>query len=168
MSKHIERTLVLLKPDAVQRAIMGEIISRFERAGLKIIGMKLVWNDEEHSKKHYTEDIAIRRGEHVRQALVNFLKEGPVLAICLEGVNAIENVRKMVGDTQPKTAAPGTIRGDYAHVSYAYADDKEMVVKNLIHASSDANDAKNEVALWFNENELHSYKTVHDIHILGE
>lgn len=162
----LERTLVLLKPDAVQRGIMGRIISRFEDAGMKIIGAKLVLADKEFSKKHYTEDITIRRGEKVRNALVDFFQVGPVFAMCLEGINVIENVRKMVGSTEPRAAQPGTIRGDFAHVSYAYADAKGIVVKNLIHASSDEKDAKREVALWFSEKELHSYNTVHDLHII--
>lgn len=165
MTNHIERTLVLLKPDAVQRCFAGEIITRFERAGLKFVGMKMQSADAEFAKKHYTEDITKRRGEHVRNHLVKFLQEGPVVALVLEGVNAIENVRKLVGSTEPKVAQPGTIRGDYAHVSYAYADEKQMVVRNLIHASSDAKDAEYEVNLWFTPKELHSYKTVHDFHI---
>ena len=162
----IERTLVLVKPDGVQRQIIGEILTRFEKAGLKIVGLKLVWADEEFARKHYTEDIEIRRGKAVRDYNVNFIKSGPVVALALEGVNAIENVRKMVGSTEPKSAQPGTIRGDYSHVSYAYCDSKKQVVKNLIHASSDAKDAAHELALWFSKEELHTYKTVHDVHIL--
>jgi nucleoside-diphosphate kinase len=161
----IERTLVLLKPDAVQRGFIGEIITRFERAGLKIIGLKMVWADEDFAKKHYREELAKRRGEQVRKLLVEFIKGAPVIAMVLEGVDSIEIVRKMVGATEPKAALPGTIRGDYAHVCYGYADEKKMVVKNLIHASSDKNDAKLEVELWFTPKELHTYKTVHDIHI---
>lgn len=162
----IQRTLVLIKPDGVQRGLMGRILSRFEDAGFKVIGMKMVYADREFAKKHYTEDITVRRGEKVRNQLLDFLEIGPVLALCLEGVNAIENVRKMVGATEPKSALPGTIRGDFAHVSYQYADAKDKVVKNLIHASSDEKDAEHEVKLWFNDKELHKYKTVHEIHIL--
>jgi nucleoside-diphosphate kinase len=162
----LERTLVLIKPDGVQRQIAGEIISRFEKSGLKIIGMKMVWVNEEFAKKHYTEDIAIRRGEQVRKLNVDFISAGPVIAIALEGVSAIENIRKMVGATEPKAALPGTIRGDFAHVSYGYADQKKMVVKNVIHASSDAKDAEHEINVWFRPEELHSYKTVNDVHIL--
>lgn len=163
----VERTLVLLKPDAIQRSLMGRIISRFEDAGFKIIGMKMVFADREFALRHYTEDIAIRRGQHVRDKLVDFLQIGPVLAICIEGVNAIENVRKIVGSTEPKSAIPGTIRGDFAHVSYAYADAMNLAVKNLIHASADAKDAAHEVPLWFTKDELHTYATVHDVHILA-
>ncbi len=157
-----ERTLVLIKPEGVQRHLVGKIISRFEDAGLKIVGMKQVWVDKEFAKKHYTEDIAERRGEKVREQLLNYIIEGPVIAIALEGVNAIENVRKIVGGTEPKSAPPGTIRGDFAHVSFAYADAKNIPVKNIIHASSDEKDAKHEIKLWFNEKELHSYKTIQD------
>jgi nucleoside-diphosphate kinase len=158
----MERTLVLVKPEGVQRELVGKIISRFEDAGLKIIGMKMVWADKEFAKKHYTEDISKRRGEKVRNLLIDYITEGPVVAMVLEGVNAIENVRKIVGGTEPKSAPPGTIRGDFAHVSYAYADKKEIAVKNLIHASGNEEDAKHEVPLWFNKNELHSYKTIQD------
>lgn len=162
----IERTLVLIKPDGVQRALMGRIIQRFEDAGLKFVGMKMSWANKEHALKHYTEDIAKRRGQAVRDNLIEFITNGPVLAFVIEGINAIENTRKIVGGTEPKSAAPGTIRGDFAHISYGYADNQNIAIKNLIHASADAQDAKNEIALWFKEDELHSYNTVHDIHIL--
>ena len=158
-----ERTLVLIKPEGVQRHLTGKIITRFEDAGLKIVGMKQVWADLDFAKKHYTEDIAIRRGEKVREQLLKYIVEGPVIAMCLEGINAIENVRKIVGGTEPKSSPPGTIRGDFAHVSFAHADENNLPVKNLIHASSDKKDAEHEVSLWFNEKELHSYKTIQDL-----
>ncbi|MBI4981232.1 nucleoside-diphosphate kinase [Candidatus Woesearchaeota archaeon] len=161
----LERTLVLLKPDAVQRGLMGRVISRFEDVGLKVIGAKMVWIDEAFGKKHYF-DVAQRRGEAVLKRLLKMITSGPVLAMCLEGVNAVEIVRKMVGGTEPKTALPGTIRGDFAHVSYEYADKKDIGIKNLIHASGNSEEAKQEVALWFKKDELHSYRTVHDLHIL--
>jgi nucleoside-diphosphate kinase len=162
----LERSLVLLKPDAVQRGLMGRIISRFEDAGYKIVGAKMVQMDEEFGKKHYF-DVAERRGEEVLKVLLGFMTSGPVMALCVEGVNAAENIRKMVGATEPKAAAPGTVRGDFAHVSYGYADAKGLGVKNLIHASGNAEEAKYEVGLWFTEEELHSYATVHDAHILN-
>ena len=162
----IEKTLVLIKPDGVQRGLIGRILARFEDVGLKIIGMKMVWIDKEFAKQHYTEDITIRRGEKVRNLLLDFIVEGPVVALCIEGINAIENVRKMVGSTEPKAALPGTIRGDFSHVSFAYADTKSQAIKNLIHASADAKDAAVEVKLWFTARELHTYKSVHDIHVL--
>ena len=162
----IERTLVLVKPDGVQRCLVGEIVARFERAGLKLVGMRMVWCDKEHAMKHYTEDITLRRGEHVRRKLIDFLTEGPVVALCLEGIDAVEVVRKIVGSTEPKTAPPGTVRGDYAHMSYAHADASTRALPNLIHASGNREEAKAEVGLWFSEKELHSYKTVHDMHVL--
>jgi nucleoside-diphosphate kinase len=159
----MQRTLVLIKPEGVQRHLVGKILNRFEEAGIKIIGMKQIWVDKEFAKKHYTEDIAERRGEKVREMLLNYITEGPVVAICFEGINVIENVRKIVGGTEPKSAPPGTIRGDFAHVSFAYADSNNLPVKNLIHASGNEEDAKNEVPLWFSEKELHSYKTIQDL-----
>ena len=161
----LEQTLVLLKPDAVQRAFIGEIITKFEKAGLKIAAMKLIHATEELAKSHYTEDLAKRRGEHVRTYNINFITEGPIVAIVLEGIQAIEIVRKIVGSTEPRQAQPGTIRGDYAHVSYAHADEKKTVVRNLIHASSDKNDAENEIKVWFKPNEIFKYKTVHEMHL---
>lgn len=162
----VERTLVLLKPDAVQRAVMGRILSRFEDAGLKAVGMKMVWVDRKFALKHYTEELAKRAGAHVREMIAEFLTTGPVIAMVLEGVNAIENTRKLVGSTEPRAAAPGTIRGDFSHVSYAYADARKVPVKNLVHASSSKEDAAAEIKLWFAPKELHSYKTVHDVHLL--
>lgn len=160
----IERTLVLLKPDAVKRGLMGRIISRFEDVGLKVVGAKMVLITEEFGKKHYS-DIAVRRGEKVLKVLLKFMTAGPVMALCLEGVNAVENVRKIVGGTEPKTAQPGTIRGDFAHVSFAYADAQNKAIENLIHASGNVEEAKQEIALWFKAEELHSYKTAHEVHV---
>jgi nucleoside-diphosphate kinase len=162
----IERTFVAIKPDGVQRGLVGEVLRRFENAGLKIVGMKMQWIDKDFARKHYTEDIAKRRGAHVREMLIDYITEGPIIAIVLEGVHAIEVVRKIVGPTEPKTAMPGTIRGDYTHVSFSYADEKKKSIKNIIHASGNAEDAKYEIPLWFTDKELHTYKTVHDIHVL--
>jgi len=158
-----ERTLVLIKPDGIVRNLIGKVVMRFEDAGLKIIGMKMVWADEEFAGKHYRQDIEERHGKRVRDGLINYIKEGPVVAMVMEGVNAIEVVRKLVGSTYPHEALPGTIRGDFAHISKDYANSNEINVRNLIHASADADDVKIEVPLWFKEEELHSYKTVHDI-----
>ncbi len=158
----IERSLVLLKPDAVQRCLMGRIITRFEDAGLKVVGAKMVWADKEMSKKHYAEHV--EKGFY--PGLESMITQGPVLALILEGIEAVALIRKMVGATEPKSSAPGTIRGDFAHTSYGWADAKNIGIKNLIHASATVEEAKGEVALWFAQNELHSYKTVHDAHIL--
>lgn len=162
----IERTLVLVKPDGVQRQLVGEIISRFEKAGLKMVGMKMHWADKEHAMKHYTEDVTRRRGEFVRNKLLKFLVIGPVVALCLEGIEAVEIVRKIVGSTEPRAALPGTIRGDYAHISFGYADAKEKAIPNLIHASANKEEAKTELELWFKPEELHSYTLPHEDHIL--
>ncbi|HYV33867.1 MAG TPA: nucleoside-diphosphate kinase, partial [Candidatus Limnocylindria bacterium] len=126
----MEKSLVLLKPDAVDRGLIGEIIQRFERVGLKIAGLKMVWPKKEHAAQHYTEDLAQRRGQAVRDLMIEMLTSGPIVAIALEGVEAVEQVRKMIGATEPKSAAPGTIRGDYAHVSFKHADAKKMGVYN--------------------------------------
>src|SRR3989338_8517766 len=155
----VERTLVLFKPDAVQRAIMGRILSRFEDAGLKVVGMKMAWVDKKFALKHYTEDLAKRAGAHVREMIAEFLTTGPVVAMVLEGVNAIENVRKLVGSKEPKSAAQGTIRGDFSHVSYGYADAKKVPVKNLVHASSSKKAATAETNLGSTQAELHSSKS---------
>jgi|SRR3989344_7099014 len=160
----IERTLVLIKPDGVERGLVGKIISRFEDAGLKIVGMKMVWIDEELSKKHYF-DVAQRRGEKILQNLFKYMNDGPVIAMTIEGLHAVEVVRKIVGPTEPLKASPGTIRGDYAHHSFAYTDGIGIAVKNLIHASGNIEEAKKEVKLWFKDKELHTYKTVHEKHV---
>jgi len=160
-----EQTLVLLKLDAIQRGLIGEVVSRFEKAGLKIAGIKMHQSNEEHAKKHYTEDITKRRGEFVRNKLIKFLTEGPVIAIVLEGINAVEVVRKIVGGTEPRTALPGTIRGDYAHHSYDHADAKEIAIRNLVHASSSKEEAEQEINIWFKKEEIFNYKTVHEVHV---
>lgn len=161
----IEKTLVLLKPDCVQRGFIGEIVSRFERVGFKIIGMKMVWVDEERAEKHYA-DLKERRGKRVFNNNKNFLMSAPVIAVCLEGVAAIDNARKMCGAAESKSAPPGTIRGDYSHISYNYADGKNVVVRNIIHASADKKDAERETKLWFSPEELHNYKTAHEVHVM--
>ena len=162
----IQQTLVLIKPDGVQRGLIGEIIKRFEQRGLKIIGLKLTKVDKDFSKKHYTEDITKRRGEKVRKNLLDFITSGPIVAIAVEGINSIENVRKLCGETESKSAFPGTIRGDFSHVSFEYADKEGKAVKNLVHASGNEEDAKSELALWFSVDEIHSYKRSEDEHVL--
>ncbi len=163
----IERTLVLLKPDAVKRGLMGRIISRFEDAGFKVVGSKMTWINEDLAYKHYEDigEVIKRRGEAVFQNVLKFMTSGPVMALCFEGVNCVENVRKIVGSTEPKGAAPGTIRGDFAHMSYGFSDQQGKAIENLIHASGNSDEAKQEIALWFTPQELHSYKTVHEDHV---
>ena len=156
----IERSLVLIKPDGVKRALVGTIINRFENAGLKIVGMKMVHADRNFAETHYK--------AHSKKSffgeLVEFITEGPVVAMVLEGVHAIDNVRKLVGDTSPAKAMPGTIRGDLAHISMEYASKMGSGGKNLIHASSNQKDAESEIKLWFKKKELYSYETAHEEH----
>jgi nucleoside-diphosphate kinase len=158
----MEKSLVVLKPDAVQRGVIGEIITRFERAGLKIVAMKMIEPDESHYFEHYETigQVISRRGQKVFDDNLDFMQNGPVIAIILEGVEAVSLVRKMVGDTEPKSSSPGTIRGDYAHMSYGHANEHGVGIPNLIHASGNEEEAKLEIALWFSIDELHSYETL--------
>lgn len=160
----MERTLIIVKPDAVQRGIIGEILTRFEKAGLKIIGCKMLQPDEAHFHHHY-EDISkmvSRRGQAAFDSTLKMMQEGPVIAAVLEGIGAVGIVRKMVGTTEPKEATPGTIRGDYAHVSFEHANGLNVGIPNLIHASGDVDEAKQEIEHWFKSDELYEYKTVHE------
>jgi nucleoside-diphosphate kinase len=150
----IQRSLILLKPDALDRGIVGEIISRFERVGANIVGLKLLVSEKDTAKQHYTDDITRRRGEHVRNLLIEMLISGPIVAMVVEGVEIVEIVRKMIGATEPRQAMPGTIRGDYAHVSYSHADEKGITVFNLIHASATPEEAVSEISVWFKPEEL--------------
>ncbi len=150
----LQRTLVLLKPDALDRGIIGEILTRFERVGAKFVGLKMLVSELDTARHHYTDDLARRRGEVVRDRMIQMLISGPIVAMCLEGVEIVEVVRKMVGATEPKAAAPGTIRGDYAHVSYKHADERNMGVFNLIHASATPEEAETEIRVWFKPEEL--------------
>ncbi|MBU1129446.1 MAG: nucleoside-diphosphate kinase [Nanoarchaeota archaeon] len=162
----IEQTLVLIKPDGVQRGLIGEIIKRFEQRGLKIVGLKLTNVDLDLAKKHYGEDITKRRGEKVRERLLKYISSETIVAMVIEGVDAIENVRKIVGKTESKSALPGTIRGDFSHLSFEHADEKEIPVKNLIHASANKEDAQRELSLWFSIDEIHDYKRAEDEHVI--
>lgn len=161
----IQRTLVLVKPDGVQRGLTGDIIQRFEKVGLKIVGIKMVWIDKDFAKNHYV-GVAERRGQKVLDMLLDLITMGPVIAIVLEGVDAVPVVRKICGPTEPKEAQPGTIRGDYAHVSYSYSDKVSEAVRNIVHASGEPEEAEHEISLWFKPEEMHDYPSVHDIHVL--
>jgi len=161
----IQQTLVLIKPDGVQRGLIGEILKRFEQRGLKIVGMKMVSPDESIAGKHYSEAIEERHGKHVRNYLINYLASGPIIAIVIQGVDAIKIVRKIVGSTYPGDADIGTIRGDFAHASKEYVK-KNNQGQNLIHASENEEDAKTELSLWFSIDEIHDYKRSEDEHIL--
>ena len=139
-----ERTLVLVKPDGVQRQLSGRIIARFEERGLKIVGLKLIAVDRELAERHY----AIHRDKPFFAGLIDFITSSPVVAMVLEGPGAIELSRSIVGATRPEQAAPGTIRGDLAMVT----------AQNLVHASDGAETAEAELALWFAPGELLSYE----------
>lgn len=160
----MERTLILLKPDALQRGIAGEIITRFERVGLKMVATKMLQPDREHYYYHYETigQMISRRGQEAFDVTLEMMQTGPVMAIVLEGVEAVSLVRKMVGTTEPKAAAPGTVRGDYAHVSFAHSNSQGLSIPNLIHASGDPEEAQKEIAHWFKPDEIHVYETVHE------
>lgn len=157
----MEQTLVVLKPDTIQRGLVGEIITRFERAGLKIVAMKMVAPDEEHFHKHYEgiSKLISRWGEDIYHITLSHMTEAPVIAFVLEGVEAVAHVRKMVGATDPKDSQPGTIRGDFTHVTRAYTNERGGTLPNILHASGDTVEAKQEIALWFDDSELYGYAT---------
>ena len=164
MAKNVEQTLILFKPDALQRALVGEILTRFEKVGLRIAGTKMLAPSREHYDAHY-EDIGklkTRAGDQIYSITLDMMAQGPVIAMVLEGIEAASLVRKLVGATEPKSAAPGTIRGDYSHMSYGYADNESKGIPNLIHASGDADEAKLEIAHWFTKDELYDYEATHE------
>lgn len=140
----MERTLILIKPDALQRGLAGEIISRMERRGLKIVGMKLMQLDDAFARRHYAE----HEGKPFLESLISFITSGPLIAAALEGPNAIEVVRKQMGATDPQNADSGTIRGDLAL----------FVQYNLIHGSDSPASAERELGLFFGDGELVSWE----------
>ena len=156
-----ERTLVVLKPDAVARGLAGRIIQRFEDASLKIIGMKMRAMDGDFTRKHYF-DLEERLGSAVYSATAGFMQRGPVIAFVAEGEDAVATVRKIVGSTYPAEAPPGSIRGDFAHQSKAVALATGKAVANLVHASGTRDEAEYEVDLWFDKTELFDYRTAAD------
>ena len=157
----IEKTFIAIKPDGVERGLVGEVIKRFENAGLKIVGMKMLIMKKSFAKMHYKEHVK----KDFYKGLEDFMTSGPVVAIAAEGVQAVEVVRKLVGSTEPKEALPGTIRGDFSHHSYQHADKKGVAVRNLVHASGNLKDAEYEVGLWFANEELCQYNSVHERHV---
>lgn len=161
----MERTLIVFKPDSVQRGLVGEILTRFEKVGLKIIAMKMLSPDYDHYYHHYETigKMVSRRGESQFQVQLGAMQEGPVIAAVLEGVEAVSLVRKMVGATNAKEASPGTIRGDYAHASLDYVNKHNVALPTLVHASGDPDEAKEEIAHWFSDSEIYGdYNTVHE------
>ncbi|MBW2970562.1 nucleoside-diphosphate kinase [Candidatus Woesearchaeota archaeon] len=177
----IEKTCILVKHDGIQRGLTGEIIKRFEQRGLRIAGIKMVHPTREIAKKQYqltpawieklgenTRKAAAEKGielkesnkeiaERVQGWLVDYLCEGPIIAVVLEGHHAIEIGRKIVGHAEARQAQIGTIRGDFSTESYELADQLERPIRNIVHASGNKEEAANEVKLWFSEKELHDY-----------
>ncbi|HUB93965.1 MAG TPA: nucleoside-diphosphate kinase [Verrucomicrobiae bacterium] len=153
----MERTLIILKPDTIQRGLVGEIITRFERAGIKIVAMKMVAPDEEHFHKHYEgiSNLISRWGEDIYYVTLSQMTEAPVIAMVLEGIEVVAHVRKMVGTTDPKDSAPGTIRGDYTHITRSYSNPRGSTLPNLLHASGNPEEAEQEIALWFKDDEIY-------------
>lgn len=188
----MEQTLIVFKPDAVQRGVISEILGRFERVGLKIVASKMLMVTDDLAAKHYpvTREEFLRGmgektlenyekygidaqerhgttdtleiGKMIRTWLIEYMKESPVLAIVLEGPHAVELVRKMLGHTLPLLAAPGTIRGDYAYDSSYLANRDARAIKNLLHASGTVEEAEYEIPLWFGKDEIFSYERVEE------
>ena len=189
MEKHPskERTLVVIKPDGVQRSLIGEIVKRYERMGLKMVAMKMLVPEESFVEKHYTLDPQWRRitGEKTIKSyqekglvppsrdpleisakilanLKKYMTSGPVVAMVWQGANAVKIIRKITGGTEPLTSDPGTIRGDYVLDSYKMSDEDNRSVRNLIHASGSPEEAEMEIKHWFSENEIINYRLVQE------
>jgi len=182
-----ERTFVIIKPDGVQRSLIGEVVGRFERIGLKLVAMKMVLPTEAMAKQHYTLDPEwVRKvgeksilnygkkglvppsndpleiGNKVLGNLVNYMTSGPVVAMAWQGAHAVGIVRKMVGSTEPLTSDVGTIRGDFVLDSYQMSDLDGRAVRNVIHASGSVEEAKGEIDLWFSDKEIMKYRHIQD------
>lgn len=185
--KFNEKTLVILKPDAVQRGLIGEIISRFEKKGLKIVALKMVWPTEDLAKKHYDQpesamitlgtktitsyrekgekfwtDDPIAVALDIQKKLVTYLSAGPVVAFVIAGPHAVEYVRKIRGNTSPLKADVGTITADYTVDSYFVSDVDKRALRNLVHASGTVEEAEHEIELWFREEEICDYNLAID------
>jgi len=161
----IQRTLVVLKPDTIGRSITGEIISRFERAWLHIVAMKMLRPDKDFLYHHYENigKMISRRWEKAFNETIKMMTLWPVIAMIFEWVEAVEHVRKLVGVTEPKAAAPGTIRWDYANMSFQYADNKKIGIPNLVHASWSIDEATEEIKHRFSNKEIFDYDPIHSI-----
>ncbi|MDD2548412.1 MAG: nucleoside-diphosphate kinase [Candidatus Pacebacteria bacterium] len=191
-----ERTFVIIKPDGVQRSLVGEIIQRFERAGLKIVGMKIDFADEAKCYEHYKKDNAwfvekgqitiksrqennlpitkpaLEYGKDIIRALVKYMTSSPVVFMVLEGNSAVKIVKKLVGGTEPLTSDVGTIRGDFTLDSYDLSNIDERAVRNLIHCSDKVEEAEKEIKLWMDEKDLLNYnliahKILYDVNLDG-
>jgi nucleoside-diphosphate kinase len=182
-----ERTFVIIKPDGVQRSLIGEIIKRFERVGLKLVGLKFAVPEATKIEEHYTLDPEWKRkvgekaiesykkkgqqppkddpvaiGDMVVERLKNYMTSGPVVMMAWQGAHSVELIRKLVGGTEPRSSDVGTIRGDFVLDSYHIADTDDRAIRNLIHASGSVEEAEQELALWFGENELVNYRLVQE------
>lgn len=182
-----ERTLVIIKPDGVQRSLVGEIIGRFERIGLKLVGMKMLTPSVDMIEKHYTLDPQWRKvtgektikgykdkgltppsedpfeiTEKILAGLKQYMTAGPVIFMVLQGAHAVKIVRKLVGSTEPLSSDVGTIRGDFVLDSYQLSDTAGRAVRNLVHASGSVEEAENEIKHWFIDNELTNYRLVQE------
>lgn len=182
-----ERTLVLIKPDGVQRTLIGEIIKRYERMGLKLVAVKMVVPTQEHVEKHYTLDSNWKRvtgqktidsykakgltppsedpiaiSDKILGNLKRYITSGPVVAMVWQGAHSVEIVRKVTGGTEPLKSDVGTIRGDYVLDSYKMADDDNRSVRNLIHASGSVEEANNEIKHWFKDEEIINYRLIQE------
>jgi len=182
-----ERTLVIIKPDGIQRSLAGEIIGRFERIGLKLLGIKLVVPTLDHIEKHYTLDPEWRRitgektiesykkkgltppsedpleiTEKILAGLKKYMTSGPVVAMVWQGAHAVKIVRKLVGGTEPLTSDVGTIRGDFVLDSYQMSDGDNRSVRNLIHASGSTEEADMEIDFWFKKEEIIDYRLIQE------
>jgi nucleoside-diphosphate kinase len=183
-----ERTLVVIKPDGVQRTLVGEIIQRYERIGLKMVGVKMLVPDADFIERHYTLDSEWKRkvgeksikaytdkgAEHpvssdplkvadiIIEKLRRYMTSGPVIAIVLEGAHAVEVVRKLTGGTEPRSSDVGTIRGDFVLDSYHMSDLDNRSIRNLIHASGSVSEANQEIKHWFSKEELVEYRLVQE------
>jgi nucleoside-diphosphate kinase len=191
-----ERTLILIKPDGVQRALTGEILARLERAGLKIVALRMVRAERATLERHYPSsddwvrtiggktkeafetygwdvrarmgtDDALEIGRRVRGWLIDFMQSAPVVAAVFEGVHAVSVTRKLVGATLPVFAAPGTIRGDFAVDAPTAANEDRRPVRNLIHASGTVEEAAHEVSLWFGPDEIAAYRRADEVAMFG-
>jgi nucleoside-diphosphate kinase len=182
-----EQTLVIIKPDGIQRSLVGEIIKRYEQVGLKLTALKMFVPTEEMVEKHYLLDpgwkLAVGQkaidsyekkgqeppskdplevGDRVIAGLKKYLTAGPVVAMVWEGAHAVEIIRKITGGTEPRSSDVGTIRGDYVLDSYQMADSDSRAIRNLLHASGSPEEAKNEIDLWFSSEEIARYAIVQE------
>ena len=179
----LERTLAVIKPDGIQRTLIGEIIGRYERVGLKLVGLKMFVPTEEFIEKHYTLDPEWRRvtgektikgyhdkgmtppstdplaiTERILKNLKKYMASSPVIAMVWQGAHAVKIVRKITGGTEPLTTDVGTIRGDFVLDSYEMSDIDGRCIRNLVHASGSVKEAEQEIKHWFSKDELHNYK----------